>query len=117
VSLFSSQRVAANMAFRALILHVYELHAACKRTRNACVTYRVRRVRVAILAVEKQFTLVLAMKAQRGSKGVALFVLYPRRQKRVGGQRHALTTLSLGKKPGTHCTGGWVGPIAGLDGC
>ena len=22
-----------------------------------------------------------------------------------------------GKEPGTHCTGGWVGPKAGLDGC
>ena len=22
-----------------------------------------------------------------------------------------------GKDPGTHCTGGWVGPRAGLDGC
>ena len=21
------------------------------------------------------------------------------------------------KRPGTHCTGGWVGPRAGLDGC
>ena len=25
--------------------------------------------------------------------------------------------LPLGKRPGTHCTGGWVGPRAGLDGC
>jgi hypothetical protein len=30
----------------------------------------------------------------------------------MGGQRHALAAL-----PGTHCTGGWVGPRAGLDGC
>ena len=22
-----------------------------------------------------------------------------------------------GERPGTHCTGGWVGPRAGLDGC
>jgi hypothetical protein len=22
-----------------------------------------------------------------------------------------------GKRPGTHCTGGWVSPMAGLDGC
>ena len=21
------------------------------------------------------------------------------------------------ERPGTHCTGGWVGPRAGLDGC
>jgi hypothetical protein len=36
---------------------------------------------------------------------------------RVGGQRHALAALPLGKTPDTHCIGGWVGPRAGLDGC
>jgi hypothetical protein len=35
----------------------------------------------------------------------------------VGGQRHASAALPPGKKPGTHCIGGWVGPRAGLDGC
>jgi hypothetical protein len=35
----------------------------------------------------------------------------------VGGQRHAPAALPTGKRPGTHCTGGWVGPRAGLDGC
>jgi hypothetical protein len=35
----------------------------------------------------------------------------------VGGQLHAPAALSSGKRPGTHCTGGWVGPRAGLDGC
>jgi len=35
----------------------------------------------------------------------------------VGGQRHAPAALPPGKRPGTHCTGGWVGPRAGLDGC
>jgi hypothetical protein len=34
----------------------------------------------------------------------------------VSGQRHAPTALyTRGKDPGTHCTGGWVGPKAGLD--
>jgi hypothetical protein len=28
----------------------------------------------------------------------------------VGGQHHALAALSPGKRPGTHCTGSWVGP-------
>ena len=32
------------------------------------------------------------------------------------GQRHALAALSPWKRPGTHCTVGWVGPTAGLDG-
>jgi len=34
----------------------------------------------------------------------------------VGG-RHAPAALPPGKRPGTHCIGGWVGPRAVLDGC
>jgi len=33
----------------------------------------------------------------------------------VGGQRHATAALSPVRRPGTHCTGGWVGPRAYLD--
>jgi hypothetical protein len=34
----------------------------------------------------------------------------------VSGQLHAPAALyPRGKDPGTHCTGGWVGPRAGLD--
>jgi hypothetical protein len=32
------------------------------------------------------------------------------------GQRHAPAAFYLRERPGTHCTGGWVGPRAGLDG-
>jgi hypothetical protein len=35
----------------------------------------------------------------------------------VGGKRHAPAALSPGKRPGTHCTEGWVDSRAGLDGC
>lgn len=35
---------------------------------------------------------------------------------RVGDQRHTLTALPPGRD-GTRCTGGWVGPRAGLDEC
>jgi hypothetical protein len=34
----------------------------------------------------------------------------------VGGQRHAWAA-SPGKRRGTHCTGGSLGPTDGLDGC
>jgi hypothetical protein len=34
----------------------------------------------------------------------------------VGGYCHALAALALGKRPGTDCMGGWVGPTASLDG-
>jgi hypothetical protein len=33
----------------------------------------------------------------------------------MSGQLHALATLSPGKEPPIHWTGGWVGPRAGLD--
>jgi hypothetical protein len=34
----------------------------------------------------------------------------------VSGQRRAPAGLCPGERtPGTHCTGGWVGPRAGLD--
>ena len=35
----------------------------------------------------------------------------------VGGYRHVPAALPLGKRLFTHCTGGWMGPRAGLDGC
>jgi hypothetical protein len=36
---------------------------------------------------------------------------------RMCGQRHPPAALSPGKRRGTHCIGGCVGPRAGLDGC
>jgi hypothetical protein len=33
------------------------------------------------------------------------------------GSGAALAALPPGKRPSTHCIGGWVGPRAGLDGC
>ena len=33
----------------------------------------------------------------------------------VGGQRHAPAVLPPGKRPGTHCTGGWVDIRAGAE--
>jgi hypothetical protein len=35
----------------------------------------------------------------------------------VGDQRQSPAALPPGKRLGTHCTGGWVGPRAGLDRC
>jgi hypothetical protein len=34
----------------------------------------------------------------------------------VGGQQHAPAALPQGTRPGTHSTGRWMGPSAGLDG-
>ena len=33
----------------------------------------------------------------------------------VGGQHHALAALPLGRRPGAHCTEGWVAPIVDPD--
>jgi hypothetical protein len=35
----------------------------------------------------------------------------------VDGQLHAPAALPPGKRPGTQCIVGWVGPMAGLLGC
>ena len=36
---------------------------------------------------------------------------------RMGDKRLAAAGLTPGKRPGTLCTGGWMGPRAGLSGC
>jgi hypothetical protein len=66
--------------------------------------------------VKVKVTLKQTKKAQRGSRGIALLFLSPRRWMGMSGQRHALAALPPGR-PGTHCTGGWVSPTAGLEGC
>ena len=35
----------------------------------------------------------------------------------LGGQHHTPAATLLGKSPGTHGVGGWVGSRAGLEGC
>jgi len=41
---------------------------------------------------------------------------WPQHQKGMSGQQHALAALYSRERPGTHFTGGWAGPRAGLDG-
>ena len=65
-----------------------------------------------------KFILEQAMKAQKGSGGIALLFLEPLSLTLaldgVGCQLHAPDSLPPGKRPGTHCVGGRVGPRAGL---
>jgi len=35
----------------------------------------------------------------------------------IRGQPHPSASLTPGKRPGTHYTGGWVGPMVGLEAC
>ena len=73
--------------------------------------------------VKVKCTLVQALRlctgrtAHRWSRGVALLFHDQRHLKGVRGQRHAPAAIYPQERPGTHCTGGWVGPRAGLDRC
>ena len=62
-------------------------------------------------------TLLQATKVLRESRGIALLYFRPRHQKGIRGQRHAPAATYPRERPGTHCTGGWVGLRAGLDRC
>jgi len=52
--------------------------------------------------------------APRGSRGIALLFL-DHGTRRGDGSASRLAALCPRERPGTHCTGGWVGPRAGLD--
>ena len=73
--------------------------------------------------VKVKCTLVQALRlctgrtAHRGSRGIALPFHYHGTRRGWGVQRHAPAALYSGERPGTRCTGGWVGPRAGLDRC
>jgi len=52
--------------------------------------------------------------AQRVGRGIALLFHDRGTRRGVSGQQHAPAALYPRERPGTHCTGGWVGPTAGL---
>ena len=75
-----------------------------------------------ILTYVKSAPLVQALRlctgrmAHRGSRGIA--ILFHDHSTRRGEGSASRPGLSLPReRPGTHCTGGWVGPRAGLDRC
>jgi len=55
--------------------------------------------------------------AHSGSRGIALLFHDHGTRRGVRGQRHVPAVLYPRERPSTHCTGGWVGPRAGLDRC
>jgi hypothetical protein len=56
------------------------------------------------------------MEALGMRRGIAPTLSYPRHQKGVSDQYHVPAALYPRERaPGTHCTGGWVVPRAGLD--
>jgi hypothetical protein len=54
--------------------------------------------------------------AQRVGRGITLLFQDHGTRRGVRGQQHALAVLYPRERPGTHCTGGCLGPRAGLDG-
>ena len=76
-----------------------------------------------LLCRKVKCTLVRALRlctgrtAHRGSRGIALLFHDRGIRKEVRGQRHDPAAFYLRERPGTHCTGGWVGLRAGLDRC
>ena len=58
-----------------------------------------------------------ASKALRVGRGIALPYLRPRHWRWGWGVSTMPRPLYPRERPDTHCTGGWVGPRAGLDGC
>ena len=56
-------------------------------------------------------------KAHRGSRGIALLFHGYGTRRGERGQRHAPAAVYSRERPGTHCTGGWMGLRAGLDRC
>jgi len=52
---------------------------------------------------------------QRVGRGIALLFHDRGTRRWMSGQQHAPAALYPRERPGTHFTGGWVGPRAGLD--
>ena len=76
--------------------------------------YKVKKVKVTLV---QALRLCTVHTAHRGSRVIALLFHDQRHSKGVMGQRHAPAALCPQERPGTHCTGGWMGPRAGLDRC
>ena len=54
--------------------------------------------------------------AQRVGRGIALLFQDHGTRMGMSSQQHAPAALYYRERSGTHCTGGWVGPRAGLEG-
>ena len=69
-----------------------------------------------VTIVKVKVTPLQAGVVQRLGRGIALLFHDRGTRKGVSGQQHAPATLYPRERLGTHFTGGWVGPIFGLDG-
>jgi len=66
--------------------------------------------------VKVTFSLYRPGMAQRVGRGIALLFHDRGTRRGVSGQQYAPAALHPWERLGTHFTGGWLGPRAGLDG-
>ena len=69
------------------------------------------------MLIKVKFLHLQATKALRVGTGIALPFLRPPHWRWRWGVSTTPRPLYPRERPGTHCTGGWVSPRAGLDGC
>ena len=69
-----------------------------------------------LLIVKIKFSRYRSGVAQRVGRDIALLFHDRGTRKGVSGQQHAPAALYPRERTGTHFTGSWVGPRAGLDG-
>jgi hypothetical protein len=67
------------------------------------------------MAYLSRFHLLQATKVLNENRGIALLCFETAALEGVMGQRHAPAAFYPRERLGTHCTGDWVGPSAGLD--
>jgi hypothetical protein len=81
-----------------------------------CIKETMMMIMIIIIIMIIKFVLEQYTKAQRGSRGIALLFLQPRRLMWwvVNATPRPLYPR---ERPCTPCIGSWVGPRAGLDGC
>ena len=72
---------------------------------------------VAFVKKKVKFTLKQVLKTQRRSRSIVLLFVLNGVVDGGGWSAPRPGRFTPQKRPGTHCTGGWVGPRAGVDGC
>jgi hypothetical protein len=92
-------------------LKIYE------RTKKPPVPKYGKKVKVKCTLVQEALTLCTGRTAHRGSRGIALPFHDHGTRRGWGVSVTPRTLFTLRERTVTHCTGGWVGPSAGLDRC
>ena len=90
-------------------------HWHCKTITPVCMYVCMHEYKVKCALVQAQ-RLCTGRTDHRGSRGIALLFLDHGTRRGEGSSSRPGRSLPR-RRPGTHCTGGWVGPRVGLDRC